>query len=469
LNVRNFEALKIEEVGGGNTAPVANPDLGVFVSEDAIDVSIDALANDTDADGDELTLVTAEVTGGLGTATIVGNQVVYNPGDSYQFLAAGATANVKIAYSISDGDATAASTVDIVVTGVNDAPVAQNDSIGTTANVDGRISVAVVAASTHVDAATQLDDRIFDAVQIDLADAKVWTADSLNAKGYEVVVLGGSGGTFDYVTGVELFGALNSFVANGGGVVTTGFFAFQLRNMSDEIQSLADNITPIESVWNNETGGPNAQITVNDSNHPIVRNLDWFEDSNVYLSNASIHEFAPKIDGGLTPLATAQFGVPAVTVTAIAYAEKVGLDTDEMLPGGQTVYLGAPYVAEPVYASGTDTGVSDQIFEQAVAWAAGARSVNVTIDKLQLLDNFEDVDSPDASLVIDSVSLMEANGATIRFDDNGDIVYSLQGQALEQFLEDGSITANFDYTVTDGLDTSAAASVSLLVNQVDIL
>ena len=474
LTARNFEVIRVEPVGGGNTAPVANPD-SETVDEDGT-VSIDALANDSDADaGAVLNLVAATVPANSGTAAIVGNQIVYNPGADFQNLAAGESANVTIDYSISDENgATASSTVNVLVTGVNDSPVAVNDPINTTADVDGRISVAVVGftGQTHMEAAGQLDKTIFNAVWEDFADAKSWTAESLNAKGYEVVVLGGSGGTFDYGdnVGVGLFEALNSFVAKGGGVVTTGLFASQLRNMSDPTKTLADNITPIAPVWNNELGNVNAEITVLEPDHEIVDNLVWAsENPFVYRSNANWHEFAPKLDDGLSPLATAQFG--SAIVTAIAYAEKVGLNVDDPeLPGGQTAYLGGTYVAEPFFASGgIREGVSDQIFEQAIAWAAGARSVDVTIDNLKLLDNFTDVDSPLASLVVDSVSLMEANGATIGFDENGDIVYSLQGQALQQFLAEGSITADLNYTVSDGIDVSAMASLNLVVSQVDVL
>ncbi|MGH9896971.1 MAG: Ig-like domain-containing protein, partial [bacterium] len=280
LTVRGFENLKIETVGGRNTAPVANPDLGVLVSEDDVDFSIDVLANDTDADGNALTLVTAVVTDGFGTAAIVGNQVVYNPGDAYQFLGAGAFENVRIDYTISDGEAEASSFVEIQVNGVNDAPRALSASINTTAAVDGRISVAVVgvsaSTSTHGQAAGQLADSIFKAVAVDLADATDWTAASLALTGHEVVVLGGSTGRFDYGSGTTgLFDSLNDFVSKGGGVVTTGFFAFQLRNMEGTAKTSADNITPIAPVWNDEFGVAGAQITVNDPNHPIVRNLSW--------------------------------------------------------------------------------------------------------------------------------------------------------------------------------------------------
>lgn len=114
---------------GVNDAPVANPD-GAGTDEDT-DVTIDALANDADVDnGAVLTLVSAVVAEGLGAASIVGDQIVYSPGDAYQFLGAGESAIVTIGYGIEDEhDAAAFSSVEIEVSGLNDAPEAVGDAI----------------------------------------------------------------------------------------------------------------------------------------------------------------------------------------------------------------------------------------------------------------------------------------------------------------------------------------------------
>ena len=131
LSVRDFEDLVIVGVGGGgNSAPVANPD-SASTNEDS-DVAVDALDNDTDVDsGATLTLVSAVVTaGGLGTASIVGGQIVYSPGDAYQYLGADESADVTIGYGIEDEHGAAASSlVEIEVKGLNDAPETVGDAI----------------------------------------------------------------------------------------------------------------------------------------------------------------------------------------------------------------------------------------------------------------------------------------------------------------------------------------------------
>ncbi len=88
-----------------NTPPIANPsDVEATLGTSIL---IDALANDTDADGDALTIETAEVTAGTGTASIQDNKILFDPVEV-------GTTTVK--YSISDGNAgEAESTVTIIV------------------------------------------------------------------------------------------------------------------------------------------------------------------------------------------------------------------------------------------------------------------------------------------------------------------------------------------------------------------
>ncbi len=89
----------------GNTAPVANPvDASATMGSPSM---IDALANDTDADGDPLTLETVTLFDGRGVATIDGNRIRFEP------LEVGTTI---LNYSISDGNGGhASSTVTISV------------------------------------------------------------------------------------------------------------------------------------------------------------------------------------------------------------------------------------------------------------------------------------------------------------------------------------------------------------------
>jgi VCBS repeat-containing protein len=136
-------------IAGRNDAPVANPDTASGTENQVLTVNV--LANDTDIDnGAILTVIAASAPSGKGTASIVGNQVQFNPGTAFDHLAQGATETVVLSYTITDEHgATSTSTVNVTVTGTNDAPVAHADTASTTENA--AISVAVLANDTDVD------------------------------------------------------------------------------------------------------------------------------------------------------------------------------------------------------------------------------------------------------------------------------------------------------------------------------
>jgi VCBS repeat-containing protein len=469
LDVRNFEALEIVTVGGVNTAPVANPDNST--TDEDHHVTIDALANDFDNDtGDAISLVTVQVTGGLGTATIVGDQIDYDPGANYQYLAAGESANVVIDYTIEDTHgAQAFSSVDVVVTGVNDAPVAVADFITetATATVDASlIKVAVVggSASTYQEAAAQLDSQIFDAHAILYADAVTDWASVLD--GFDVVVLGDSGmSTLDYGASTGLFSALHSFVDAGGGVVTTGLFAYALNLMSidamhryDGYIDDADYITPITRDGNSYAM-QGTMIDVLGDGQPFAAGIDN------YSVQGGAHELANGYDQNGTAHQLAVGGVGSLT--AIAYDDFGGAGS------GRTVYLGSALTAGsgmPFFPDQTRDGIVDQIFEQAVSWAAGDRApagATVSIDDLLLLANDTDVDTPHDALNIDSVSPTSAGGAALSFDPTtGKIVYTLSTDGLNQLLSGQAVHDSFEYTLSDGSLSSAPASVDLTIDAI---
>ena len=80
-----------------NVAPNANDDPGNFTNA-GTEITFDVLANDTDADGNALTITDASVPSSQGTVAIANNQLVYTPTDGF----GGVTAEIQ--YTISDGN-----------------------------------------------------------------------------------------------------------------------------------------------------------------------------------------------------------------------------------------------------------------------------------------------------------------------------------------------------------------------------
>ena len=88
-------------VTGTNDGPVANPDARTTSENSA--VVVDVLANDVDVDHDAvLTVTAASGPAGQGTVTIVENQVRFDPGTDFDYLASGESATVVLNYTIQD-------------------------------------------------------------------------------------------------------------------------------------------------------------------------------------------------------------------------------------------------------------------------------------------------------------------------------------------------------------------------------
>ena len=136
-------------IAGLNDAPVANNDSASAGENQTILINV--LVNDTDVDnGAVLTVVSASAPVGKGTATVVSNQVQFNPGTAFDHLAQGATETVVLNYTITDQfGATSSATISVLVTGTNDGPVAVADTASGTENQV--LLVDVLANDTDVD------------------------------------------------------------------------------------------------------------------------------------------------------------------------------------------------------------------------------------------------------------------------------------------------------------------------------
>ena len=112
-------------------------------------MSFDVLANDSDIDGDTLTLTDAAVTEGNGSVSVVNGQVVFNPDASHNALAQGDTDEVTVTYTVEDAagvESTAELT--ITVTGTNDAPDVSLSNTSVDENVTGGTVIGALALST---------------------------------------------------------------------------------------------------------------------------------------------------------------------------------------------------------------------------------------------------------------------------------------------------------------------------------
>lgn len=115
----------------------------VVTTDEDTPITIDALANDTDPDGDALTITGASVSSDVGTVEIVGNELVFTPAENFN-------GEAVISYSIEDDNGgTDTATVTVNVTPVNDDPVAADDVAGT--KEDTPVVIDLLGNDTDVD------------------------------------------------------------------------------------------------------------------------------------------------------------------------------------------------------------------------------------------------------------------------------------------------------------------------------
>ncbi len=103
-----------------NDAPVAQDDVAT-VAEDSADTVLDVLANDSDVDGDMLSLTAVSQPDQGGVTALSGDGVAYSPAPDFN-------GSESFSYTVSDGHGgEATATVTVTVTAVNDAPQAWPD------------------------------------------------------------------------------------------------------------------------------------------------------------------------------------------------------------------------------------------------------------------------------------------------------------------------------------------------------
>ncbi|MCA6690213.1 tandem-95 repeat protein, partial [Vibrio parahaemolyticus] len=105
-----------------NDAPNAEND--VITTEEDTAVTIDVLVNDSDVEGDVLSIQSASVPSEQGSVDIVDGKLVFTPAENFN-------GEATITYIVTDGDLTDEANVTVTVTPVNDSPVAVDDTVST--------------------------------------------------------------------------------------------------------------------------------------------------------------------------------------------------------------------------------------------------------------------------------------------------------------------------------------------------
>ncbi|WP_370336621.1 beta strand repeat-containing protein [Parvularcula marina] len=424
--------------GGTDTATVTITITGVNDDPDALDdtattdedsaiAAISFLANDSDADAaDTLSVVSFDDSGTAGVVTNNGDGTfAYDPNGQFEYLAVGETATDSFTYTVSDGNGgTDTATVTITITGVNDNPVAVND----TASTDEDSAIAVISVlpnDSDVDASDSLSVSGFDAG----ATAGLVTNNGDGTFAYD------PNGQFEYLAVDET--ATDSFtytVSDGNGGTDTATVTITITGVNDDPDAVDDTATTDE-----DSAIAVISVLANDSDVDTsdVLSVTGFDTGATtgLVTNNGDGTFAYDPNGQFDYLAVGETATDSFTYTVSD--GNGGTDT-------ATVTI-------------TITGVNDDPDAVDDLFLVDEDTIRTGIP---VLDNDGDIDASDTISVVSfdtssTIGLVTMNG-------DGTFDYDANGQ-FEYLAPDESAFDSFTYTISDGNGGTDTATVTISV------
>ncbi|MCS0046711.1 tandem-95 repeat protein [Vibrio antiquarius] len=463
-----------------NDAPIATND-AIQTDEDS-QVVIDVLTNDSDIEGDDLSITSASVSEKQGIVEIVDGKLVFTPAENFN-------GNATISYTISDGELEDEAQVSVTVNSVNDAPIALNDA--TITEEDTSVTIDVLPNDTDIDGDTLSIESASvpsDQGQVEIIDGKLVFTPTENFNGdAEITYTVTDGSLTDQATVTVTVNAVNDTP-----VVES--------NIAD--QTLAEDFTPYTIDLNTAfsdvdnadgeltfsvSGNSNIQVAIVNGIATFTPTADW--------NGSEILTFTATDPSGESVSQTVNFTVAPVadivadkatvvedTATIIKVLDNdtfegddkvVSLDTNNgpangtvsVNPDGSVTYTpndnyhGTDSFTYIVTSGGVSESTTVNVDVTPVNDAPMAKDDTATTQEdtavtIDVLPNDTDVDGD--KLSIESASLPKEQG-TVEVV-NGKLVFT----PAENFNGDAEIT----YIVTDG-QLADEAKVTVTVNPVN--
>ncbi len=214
-----------------NSAPNAVNDIATTDEDTAVDINV--LANDTDVNGDTLSVI-GTVAPGHGTVEINANGTIkYTPNANWN-------GTDSFAYTISDGKrGTDTAVVTVTVNAVNDAPDAVNDTA--TTNEDHAVDINVLANDTDV-------------------EGNALTVTGTTAPSNGIVAINANG-TIKYTPNANWHGTdtFTYTISDGNGAADTATVTVRVNSVNDTPDAVNDSATT------NEDTAVNVNVLANDT------------------------------------------------------------------------------------------------------------------------------------------------------------------------------------------------------------
>lgn len=424
-------------ITGVNDAPIAAADVDMVDENEQ--VIVDVLANDFDIDAtdvhtvDQVTLVSdgrgPAAQGAAPTVEIFDNKVLFTTGAAYDHLAANESETATISYTMSDQHgAESTATLDITIKGVNDAPVAFDDTATTEEN--SNISVDVLANDTDLDAS---DVHTVDAVNI-LDDGRSGPQTTEPAPVASIVaneVLFSVGTAYDYLAvGESTVATIQYDMSDNNGGTDTAELAVTITGLNDAPTAVADSASVDED----------SEVTIDAvSNDFDVDLTDDYEIVSVQQGSGGI---VSVVNGQLVFNTNGDF---------------------ENLNVGDSTIVDLEYTLEDEHGA-IDTAIAsvrvDGVNDAPVAHLDEATTTESESVTFNVLDNDTDVDDGHsftligAQIVYGEGSVSLSSNGNVTFDPDGEYEHVGPGQQAEAIIE---------YTMQDehGAQSTSAAFVTI--------
>ncbi|NRT10792.1 gliding motility-associated-like protein [Flavobacterium sp. 14A] len=387
-----------------NSAPVAVNDTA-SVTSDVLYNSVATLqSNDTDADGDTLT-----VTAGT-FATVEGGEIIIDADGNYTYQSAnGFIGTDSYVYTVGDGQATTTGTVTFTVSApVNSAPVAVNDTASVTSDVLYNSVATLQSNDTDAD-----------------GDTLTVTAGTFTtAEGGEIII--GTDGNYTYQSPTAFIGTDAYVYTVGDGQATaTGTVTFTV--------SVPANSAPVAV---NDTATTTSDVLYNSVATLQSNDTDADDDTLTVtagtFATAEGGEIIIGTDGNYT------YQSPTAFIGTDAYVYTVG-DGQATATGTVTFTVSVPANSAPVAVNDTATTTSDVLYNSVATLQSN------------------DTDADGDTLTVTAGTFTTVEGGEIIIGTDGNYTY----QSAIGFVGEDS----FEYTVGDG-KISITGTVTFTVNAV---
>ena len=494
------------EITPVNDAPVAADDVAqssTLITEDVVTQITTAtlLSNDSDVDGDALTVTAVEATSAHG-ATLTLNAsgtISYDPTgvDDIRALAEGQTLTDTFTYTVKDGHGgESTATVSVVVHGTNTAPVATDDSeIENTIDVESTIAASEFLVNGFTNG-TQSDPKVAELANGNFVET--WESPDVSWPGFtdikaRIVDADGVEIVSEFYVVEEWASQISPSVtafSNGNFIVTwrhsDNHTAFNARIFDANGVGISStlNVVTYFPVNSGVTELANGNFVASWSTYSFAGGFDvmfrvYDANGNEVVSEFLVNELTNSADflsptASVTALANGNFVFTSIFRVNSDYAVKARIFDAN---GGEVIsefIVYEPTDGIQTLPSVTALNGGDFIFNSAsearIFDANGvAQSSDITsedfvtlIETASLLVN--DSDAEGDALTVTAVSAESAHGAVLTLNTDGTISYDPTGADAVQALAEGeTLTDTFTYTVADGQGGESTATVSIVV------